>query len=110
MRKAIFHPKALETIKSFPVEVRKAVGKTILDLQKGHHLALPISKPMPSVESGVEELRMKDANGAYRTFYYKKYKHGILIFHAFMKKTQKTSFHDLEIGRKRLKEMLYEKI
>lgn len=110
MRKAIFHPKALEAIRSFPVEVRKAMGKAILDLQKGYSLTLPVSKPMPSVESGVEELRVKDVNGAYRTFYYKKYKHGILVFHAFIKKTQKTSFRDLKLGKKRLKEMLYEKI
>ena len=64
---------------------------------------------MPTVASGVEELRMRDRTGIYRTFYFTKSLRGILLFHAFVKKTQKTSLHDIELGRKRLKEMLDEK-
>ena len=30
----------------------------------------------------------------------------VLIFHAFTKKTQKTPAQDIELGKKRLKEML----
>jgi phage-related protein len=33
----------------------------------------------------------------------------ILIFHAFQKKTEKTRKADLEIGKKRLKELIDEK-
>ena len=108
MRSAIFHPKAKEIIKSFPFEVKKTVGKSILDLQKGYNLTAPLSKAMPSVGVGVEELRIKDSSGAYRVFYYKKYAQGILIFHAFVKKTQKTPTREIDIGKKRLKEMFYE--
>lgn len=109
MKPAIFHSKARKVLKSFPLSVRKSVGKAILDLQKGYHLSMPLSRPMPSITLGTEEVRIKDANGIYRTFYYKKSKKGILIFHAFVKNTQKTPVREIRIARKRLKELLDEK-
>jgi phage-related protein len=108
VRPALFHPKAREGIKTFPEEVKKELGKAILDLQKGYTLGMPLSRPMSSVALGVEELRIRDRAGIYRAFYYKKSARGVLIFHAFAKKTQKTPPPDIELGRKRLKEMLDE--
>lgn len=109
MKPALFHPQAREVIKTFPKAVRKELGKAILDLQKGHTLGMPLSRPMPTVAPGVEELRMRDRTGSYRTFHFTKSLRGVLLFHAFVKKTQKTPLHDIELGRKRLKEMLDEK-
>ena len=57
---------------------------------------------------GVEELRIRDAAGIYRTFYSQKSKRGILIVHAFVKKTQKTPPREITLARKRLEEMLDE--
>ena len=108
MKNAIFHPKARQDILAFPDEVRRELGKAIFDLQKGNNLGMPLSRPMPDVAIGVEELRVRDASGIYRTFYYKKSKRGILIIHAFVKKTQKTSQHEIDIAKRRLKEMLNE--
>ena len=110
MRPALSHPQAREVLRTFPVEVRRALGKAILDLQKGHSLGMPLSRPMPSVAPGVEELRIKDRSGIYRAFYFKKAPRGILVFHAFVKKTQKTPRRELDLGRERLKEMLNEKV
>jgi phage-related protein len=45
---------------------------------------------MPSVAPGVEELRIRDVGGIYRVFYYARTSAGILVFHAFVKKSQKT--------------------
>ncbi len=67
---------------------------------------MPDARPMPEVERGVYELRVRDADGIYRVFYYLKSKKGILVFHAFTKKTQVTPQSEIEIGRKRLWEML----
>jgi phage-related protein len=106
---ALFHPQAREQLRTFPEEVRKELGKAILDLQKGHVLGMPLSRPMSSVALGVEELRIRDRAGIYRAFYYKKSARGVLILHAFAKKTQKTPQQDLTLGRKRLQEMLNEK-
>ncbi len=84
------------------------MGKAILDLQKGHTLGMPLSRPMPEVAVGVGELRIRDQAGIYRAFYFKKSKRGILIPHACVKKTQKTPPHEIMLARKRLKEMLDE--
>ena len=65
MKPALFHPKARAVLKGFPDDVRREIGKAIFDLQKGTKLSMPLSRPMPSVAAGVEELRMKDRSGAY---------------------------------------------
>ena len=109
VKPAHFHPKAKFDLQEFPEEVRRELGKAIFDLQKGSKVGMPLSRPMPSVGIGVEELRVKDRNGAYRVFYYMKYAQAVLIFHAFIKKTEKTPDREIELGKKRLKEMLNEK-
>jgi phage-related protein len=88
--------------------VRREFGKAIFDLQRGEPLSMPLSRPMSSVASGVEELRVKDRSGAYRVFYYKKLTDSVLIFHAFAKKTQKTPPHEITLAQKRLKEVFDE--
>ena len=106
MKAAVFHPKARDAIREFPEDVRRGLGKAIFDLQKGEKLSLPLSRPMSSVAAGVEELRIKDRSGAYRVFYYTKLADSVLIFHAFTKKTQKTSPKEIALAQKRLEEML----
>jgi phage-related protein len=95
-------------LKRFPEEVRREFGKAIFDLQKGHKLSMPLSRPMPSVSEGVEELRLKDRSGAYRVFYLASFADAVLIFHAFTKKTQRTPLREIITARKMLKEMFYE--
>lgn len=102
----IWHTKALESLRSFPESVKKDLGYLMHRLQMGDTLTSPYAKPMKSVEIGVSELRVKDASGAYRVFYYLKTNQGILIFHAFQKKTQKTPRKEIERGQKNLKELL----
>ena len=106
MKAALFHPKARAVLKSFPEEVRREFGKAIFDLQKGAKPSMPLSRPMPAVALGVEELRVKDRTGAYRTFYFTKLAGTVLIFHAFEKKTAQTPPREIDLARKRLKEML----
>jgi len=69
---------------------------------------MPISRPMPSVAAGVSELRVRDENGIYRVFYYTASVRGILVFHAFVKKTQFTPPLEIDLARKRLKELFDE--
>ena len=107
-RLALFHEKVRAVLREFPEEVRRPLGKAILELQQGIKLSYPLSKPMPSVGSGVEELRIKDRTGAYRVFYLTRSAQGVLVFHAFVKKTQKTPKHEIEVAKKQLKEMLDE--
>jgi phage-related protein len=109
VKQAVFHLKARAAIRYFPEGVRRELGKVIFDLQKGEKISMPLSRPMPSVAAGVEELRVKDRSGAYRVFYYLRLADSVLIFHAFAKKTRTTPTHEIALARKRLKEMLDEK-
>lgn len=69
---------------------------------------MPLSRPMPIVGPGVHELRVKDAANIYRCFYVLRSHRGVFVFHAFVKKTQKTPPSDIRLGRMRLREVLYE--
>ncbi|HKO98671.1 MAG TPA: type II toxin-antitoxin system RelE/ParE family toxin [Pyrinomonadaceae bacterium] len=108
MKLAVFHPKARDAIREFPEEVRRELGKLIFDFQKGKKLSMPLARPMTSVASGVEELRVKDRSGAFRVFYFTKLADSVLIFHAFTKKTQRTPPQEMAIAQRRLKEILDE--
>ena len=59
-------------------------------------------KPMQTVGPGVCEIRIHAA-GAHRVFYVATRAEAIYVLHAFEKKTQKTSAHDLRIGRDRFR-------
>jgi phage-related protein len=109
MQPAVFHAKARLAFQMFPDAARKALGEAIGDLQHGAMLGMPLSRPMPSILAGVYELRVKDSAGTYRAFYLLKSERGVLVFHAFEKRTQKTPPQEIELGRKRLKEMMHEK-
>ena len=108
MKAAIFHPAARAAIRSFPEDVRQELGKAIYDLQKGEVLTMPLSRPMPSIEPGAAELRIRGRAGIYRAFYYSRSPRGILVFHAFVKKTRAAPIRELDLGKKRLKELLHE--
>ncbi len=67
---------------------------------------MPHSSPMKSVAIGASELRVRGADGIYRAFYFTKHSDGILVFHAFVKKTPKTPVDEIDIGKRRLAELL----
>jgi phage-related protein len=87
MQPALFHPKALQAIQGFPKTAKKALGEAVLDLQRGKRLGMPLSRAMPVVGQGVNELRVKDQAGIYRAFYLVRDQRGVYVFHAFSKKT-----------------------
>lgn len=60
---------------------------------------------MPSAGAGVAELRTRDDTGAFRVVYLAKLADAIHVLHCFRKKTQQTSKHDIDLARKRLKEL-----
>jgi phage-related protein len=43
VKPAVFHPKARDAIRSFPEDVRRELGKVILDLQKGEKLSMIVA-------------------------------------------------------------------
>ena len=87
MRPVIFHPKARDEIRRFPKEARARLGRGLYRLQMGESLGMPNARPMATVASGVWELRVRDEDGVFRVFYYTASAAGVLVFHAFAKKT-----------------------
>lgn len=105
-KEVIFHPAAREVIRGFPEEVRGKVGLLLQQLQKGEILLMPHSRLMSEVSPGVFELRPRSRDGIFRVFYLLKTERGILVFHAFQKKTEKTPNSELKLAKKRLNELL----
>lgn len=103
-----FYGPIRKIIHDWPVEVRKELGAILTRLQKGQSIGMPDSRPMPIVHAGVAEIRVSDRRGAFRTFHLIHFEFGILVFHAFTKKTQKTPDQEVETGKKRLREFLIE--
>lgn len=99
---------AKKEIHSWPEEIRKDLGSILTKLQKGDPVGPPDTEPMRTVATGCFEIRLKGADGIYRAFYVFKTDTGILVFHSFKKKTQKTTKVDIETGRTRLKNLLKE--
>lgn len=106
MLPALIHERVRLVLREFPEEVRDRLGFAVFELQQGKRLTMPLSRPMPGVGRGVSELRVKDASGQFRVFYVVVSARGVIVFHAFRKKTQATPRVEIELGRKRLKEML----
>ena len=95
-------------IHRWPLEIKKDLGSILTKLQKGETVGYPDTEPMRTVAVGVFEIRLKDVNGIFRVFYLIKTEHGIVVFHSFKKKTQKTSQYEIETARLRLNNYLKE--
>src|SRR5689334_6376854 len=84
----------------FPGRCSTNSGRCCLISRYGARIGMPSCRPMPSVAPGVEELRVRDQTGIYRVFYTLKLENGVVVFHAFQKKSQKTPPHEIELARK----------
>ena len=106
MKTLRFHKQVAKELDELDVFTKRKLAELFSLLCEGQSLGMPVSRPMPDVASGVHELRVKNRNGQYRVFYFTKHAEAILIFHAFMKKTQATPRHEMELAKKRLLELL----
>ncbi len=62
-------------------------------------------KPMPSIGKGVREIRVRDISGAYRVIYVTNIGPDVVVLNAFVKKTQATPPREIELARRRLKDL-----
>jgi phage-related protein len=105
MKKILLHKKVEKELDSLDVFTRSKIIENLTLIAKGISLGIPISRPMPSIEHGAHELRIKNPSGQYRVFYFVKVRDSIFVFHFFKKKTQQTPKIEIETGRRRLGEM-----
>lgn len=102
------------TIQFFNERVQKDINKwpvgiyadflriTELMTEHGADLKMPISK---ALGKGLFELRCKGKEGVGRVFYCTMVDREIILLHSFIKKTQKTPLQELEIAKRRMKEV-----
>ena len=101
-----FKASSLGDLRAFPVTARREAGYQIDLVQNGHEPE--DCKPMPTIGSGVQEIRIRDPAGAFRVIYVAKFADAIYVLHCFQKKTQKTSKMDLDLAGSRYRDLLKE--
>jgi phage-related protein len=106
--KVLIYNPARKEILNWPLEIKKDLGSILTKLQKGVAVGYPDIDSMKSVSLGCLEVRLKGPDGIYRAFYVLKTEFGILVFHSFKKKSQKTPKHEIDIGKKRLSAFMKE--
>jgi phage-related protein len=92
------------TIKTPPLTAaaRGEVGYLLRQLQAGESLALPRSRPMPSIGARCHELRVQDETVTWRLVY-RIDRQAIVVVEVFTKKTQATPRVVIDTCQKRLR-------
>ena len=98
---------SLDELRAFPETARREAGHQLDQVQRG--LEPDDWKPMPSVGSGVREVRIRDQAGAYRVIYTAARPEAVYVLHAFQKKTQATAKRDLDLAEARFRDLIRSK-
>jgi len=101
-----FRGDSLDRLREFPSDARHEAGFQLERVQRGLE---PFDwKPMPTVGSGVREIRVREDSGAFRVLYVAKFADAVYVLHCFQKKTQATAKRDLDLGTARYRELVRE--
>jgi phage-related protein len=92
-----------EVLSAFPEGVKQNLGFELWQLQQG---ARPKDyRPLPSIGTGVFELRDQDERAWYRVVYLSRIENVIYVLHCFEKKGREMPRKEFENVRRRLKEV-----
>ncbi len=98
-----FHARVKAEIESWPVDVLADYARIIeLLVEFGPNLRLPYSR---AFGEGLFELRPRGRSGIGRAFYCFLAGQRVVVLHAFIKKTQQTPDREINLARKRMKEV-----
>lgn len=106
MKGVEFRGSSLSDLRDFTQTAMREAGHQLDKVQ--HGLAPGDAKPMPTIGAGVMELRIWDEAGTFRVVYVAKFEDAVYVLHCFKKKTPQTSQPDIELARKRFKELVKE--
>jgi len=102
MKPLKFVGSSLDELRDFPEEARRAAGFELRAIQDGFE---PHDwKPVYAVGAGAKEIRIH-VLGEWRVIYVAKVRDAVYVLHAFQKKSQKTSQLDIDLARKRYKQI-----
>ncbi|HEY6874664.1 MAG TPA: type II toxin-antitoxin system RelE/ParE family toxin [Geobacteraceae bacterium] len=102
MKDLRFIGSSLDDMRDFPADARRQAGFELDAVQRG--LEPSDWKPMTSVGTGVREIRIH-VLGEWRVIYVAKVADAIYVLHAFQKKTQRTRREDIELARRRYRQI-----
>ena len=91
------------TIRAFPEAARQIAGFQLWRIQRG--LEPNDWKPMPSVGSGVEEIRIH-TGAEHRLLYVARFAEAVYVLHAFEKRTRRTPKEDVRLTKERLRSLI----
>ena len=104
MKSAVFIGRAKDDMSAFPAEAKSRAGHELFMVQVGRD---PSDwRPMKSVGPGTREIRVRLPDGAFRVIYVAVFESAVYVLHAFQKKSQATSRRDIEIARRRYREVV----
>lgn len=104
MKSITFVGSSLKDLRAFPEDARSEAGFQLRRVQMGQEPA--DWKPMPTIGAGVREIRLREASGAFRVIYVAHLADRILVLHAFLKKSQRTSQPDIALAQARYRAMI----
>jgi phage-related protein len=87
----------------FTRSARLEAGLLLRRLQMGERLALPHSRPMPTVGAGCHELRINDEHKTWRIMYYAD-EDAVVILDVWNKTTQSTPARVVDTCKRRLRQ------
>ena len=90
-----------EVLQAFPDDVRQNLGFQLWRLQQGERAS--DYRPLPSIGTGVFELRDQDERAWYRVVYLSRLNDVIYVLHCFEKKSREMPRKDFEKVRQRFK-------
>ena len=106
-KKLAFLDTSLDDLRAFPESSRQEIGYQLDRIQQGLN---PYDwKPFSTIGPGVREIRTSDAGGIYRVMYVAKFEEAVYVLHCFQKKTQTTSQSDIDLAKRRYKELVQER-
>lgn len=106
MKPCVWWGDSLARLREIAPEARREAGQQLRLIQAGQQ---PDDwKPMPSVGLGVSEIRVR-VGGAYRLIYVAKFTEAVYVLHVFQKKSRKTPRNEIELARKRFRELVQER-
>lgn len=106
MRRLVWIGDSLERVREFVPEAKREAGHQLERVQAG--LEPADWKPMPSVGLGVREIRVR-AGGAWRVIYVARFAEAVYVLHAFRKKSRKTAREDVDLARRRCRQLVEER-
>ena len=93
----------LARLREFPVSARRTAGYQLDRVQRG--LEPDDWRPIQTIGRSVHEIRIRDRSGAFRVIYLATLADRVAVLHAFQKKTQRTTKHELDLAAKRLRDV-----